>query len=127
MLTANKLRSRLERLEAALLPRPKPPELHFLYRVHTTQRLEHLLVSECADAREGATLVLDYIAVRQGDQWKLSGEARRRPPTEPDDKGNIVTGEGMRVGEVVRDRGDGVIELIANADETEWGLRRVRR
>ena len=64
--------------------------------------------------------MLDYMAVRQGEEWRLSGEARRRPATGPDDEGKIITAKGMQVGEVVLDSGDGVIEMIVNADDTEW-------
>ena len=65
-------------------------------------------------------LVFDYIAVRQGDKWRLSGEAHQRPASGPDDQGKIITNEGMQVGKLVRDLGDGVIEMIVNADDSEW-------
>lgn len=116
----NTLRRRLAKLEAALLPKPEPPEVHFSYRVHAAQRLDDLRVTECADALEGARLVLDYMAIRQGDEWRLSGEARQRLAAGPDDKGKIITTGGVQIGEVVRDFGDGQIETIVNADDCEW-------
>ena len=120
MFTVNNLSRRLEKLEAALLPKPEPPEIHFSYRVHTTQRLDDLRVTECPEAPEDANLVLDYVALRQDDGWRLSGEARRRRAAGPNDKGRIITAEGMQVGQVVREPGDGEIEMIVNADDTAW-------
>ena len=120
MFAAHNLRHRLEKLELALVAKSEPPEIQFSYRVHTAQQLDNLQVTECADADASASLVLDYVAVLQGDEWRLSGEARQRPTSGPDDQGKIITNEGMQVGELVRDLVDGVIEMIVNADDSEW-------
>ena len=93
MFAAHNLRHRLEKLELALVAKSEPPEIQFSYRVHTAQRLDDLRVTECADAPEGTKLVFDYIAVRQGDEWRLSGEAHQRPASGPDDQGKIITSQ----------------------------------